>query len=383
MKKIFLAIWISIFIVGTCGAQTNVIYGYIADLGLSPQAGVAVTLSAIDQNPILRNGIWVSKQPVTKYTDSNGFYSFKNVPFGQFEIDAGSSFVTGYINPNTVGSNNVALLATNTYNINIVASGTNNITVAAADSTMNVSSILGGYSVGANQSVMATLAATTNIAKQFAASSSANLAPGTGITFTTNAGVTSISLYVAPIIQSFGNNQNIVEQGSVVTSTLLTWTLGGGAITSQSIDNGIGSIVDLTQRSTNQVSSYTLNRTYNLTITDGVTPVTASTSIAFESQIYFGVSGNTSLTDAQIIALGSSQFATTRNLSFSPSPSAQYIYVAYPAAFGAATFFVNGLLNTDWTLVTRSFVNASSYGSSYNIYRNNSLLTGTYSISVQ
>ena len=64
------------------------------------------------------------------------------------------------------------------------------------------------------------------------------------------------------------------------------------------------------------------------------------------------------------------------------SPSGQYVYFAYPSSFGVATFTVNGLLNTDWSLTTRAFVNASGYSEPFHIYRSNNLLTGTYVIAI-
>jgi hypothetical protein len=110
--------------------------------------------------------------------------------------------------------------------------------------------------------------------------------------------------------------------------------------------------------------------------------VNGYTSITFDNKYYWGVSSTPSpLTNAEIIAL-SSQFATSRNLSVMLTAAAQYIYFAYPAAWGTATFTVNGLLNTAWTLTVISFTNASGYNSSYNLYQSNNLLTGTYQIVV-
>jgi hypothetical protein len=63
--------------------------------------------------------------------------------------------------------------------------------------------------------------------------------------------------------------------------------------------------------------------------------------------------------------------------------SSQYVYVAYPAAFGAASFVVDGFADAGWTLVTRAFVNASGSSASYNIYRHTLIFAaGTYSVTV-
>ena len=150
---------------------------------------------------------------------------------------------------------------------------------------------------------------------------------------------------------------------------------------SQSINQGVGAVATNLLTKTD-MSSYSTNRTYTLTVTDGTTTNTATTSVEFYQQIYWGASANTSLTDGQVIAL-SSQFATSRSLTESIGTANTYIYVAYPASFGAATFAVGGFADAGWTLVTRAFINASGYSSSYNIYRHTLATIGTYNVTVQ
>ena len=209
------------------------------------------------------------------------------------------------------------------------------------------------------------------------------VAAGTGLTAVTNPGATLItfSLYTAPSISSFTNDQGTLEIGSTVTATGLGWALAGAAITSQSLNNGINGMA-LALRGTNHTSTYTTDRTYTLTVSDGITTPTASTSIAFSHKRYWGVSANATLTDGQVIALSKEFSATRVKGAFSLSAAAKYLYYAYPASWGAASFTVNGLPSTAWTLVTRAFVNASGNSTSFNIYRSDNLLTGTYSIEV-
>jgi hypothetical protein len=186
-------------------------------------------------------------------------------------------------------------------------------------------------------------------------------------------------LYV-PLSASFSNNVGTVEIGSTVTSVNLTWSYNKSVI-SQSIDQGIGSL-GVAIRNYTQNGSWTSDRTYTLTASDGTQTPTRQTSFVFRHKRYWGLSSNTSLTDPQIIAL-SNEFATSRGKTFPQlTPAAQYIYYAYPASWGAATFTVNGLLNTAWTLVTRDFVNASGNTTSFNIYRSDNVLTGTFQIVV-
>ena len=210
------------------------------------------------------------------------------------------------------------------------------------------------------------------------------IAAGTGITITTSGGTNIISLYNAPTISAFANNQNSLEIGTTVTSSLLTWSLGGGAITSQSLDNSFG-ILTNSARSFSYTNNIVSEKTFNLTITDGVTTNTASTSVNFFSKIYWGASSQvyTNITDAQIIALGSSVFATGRQLDQNITTSGNYMYVCYPASFGSATFKVGGFADTGWNSTVRSFVNASGASVSYLIYQHQNATSTTFEVIVQ
>ena len=209
-----------------------------------------------------------------------------------------------------------------------------------------------------------------------------------GSIYTAGSGITIsgsvISLYSAPTVLSFTNNQNSLEIGTTVNNTILGWTLGGGTATNQSIDNGIGVVPIALNQYTNG-ATYTSGRTYNLSVTDGVTTNAAATAVNFYSKEYWGASSQTagSITDAQIIALGGSAFATSRQMTKTISTSSTYLYVCYPASFGAATFVVNGFPDSGWTLVTRSFVNASGASVSYNIYQHTLSTIGNFIVQVQ
>lgn len=184
---------------------------------------------------------------------------------------------------------------------------------------------------------------------------------------------------VPPSISVFNNNKGNVEIGSTVSGTVLTWALGGGAADSQSINQGIGSVPVGTLTATD-ASSFTANRTYTLTVSNGLGQVSANTSVTFLSKRYWGPSAVASgITDGQIIALGGSELATGfAGFNHTIICSSQYIYFAFPTSFGVPNVNVNGLLNTAWTIVNRAFVNASGFNTTYYIYRSNNLLTGTY-----
>ncbi len=175
-----------------------------------------------------------------------------------------------------------------------------------------------------------------------------------------------------------GSNQ---ENGASVASVNLLWAYTG-PITSQSL-SGTGSVAPaLSDRAQVVTGPYTSNTTWIVQGSDGVETDTDTTSLTFLNKRYYGVSALTSLNDAQVLAL-TNELATSYTQSRSLSPAAEYTYFAWPTAFGSSpTFTVNGLVNTAWTLVTRSFTNASSYAASYDIYRSDNLLTGTYTVAV-
>lgn len=185
--------------------------------------------------------------------------------------------------------------------------------------------------------------------------------------------------YVELDISSFSNNKGNQEIGSTASGIVLSWAYNKD-VTEQSINQGIGSL-PVGDRSYNVSGSISSNTTWTLSATDGTTPVNGNTSISFLNKRYWGESSETSLNDAQIIALNS-ELSSSRVQSRTFTPSGEYVYFAWPTSFGTPTFTVNGLLNTAWTKVTRAFVNASGYSASYDIYRSDNLLTGTFVIAV-
>lgn len=191
----------------------------------------------------------------------------------------------------------------------------------------------------------------------------------------------------APYNQSISGTAttNTIEIGNTVSRVELFWSLNK-TVTSQSLaytGGSIGSIAATLRAYDHTGQSFTTSRTYTLTVGDGTsTDNTPTTAVSISHKRYWGVAANATLTDQQVIALSSefsSSRAQTRNGMVA---SGQYIYFAYPEAWGAATFTVNGLPNTDWVLVQRAFVNASGNSTTFRIYRSGNLLTGTYNVVV-
>lgn len=179
---------------------------------------------------------------------------------------------------------------------------------------------------------------------------------------------------LAPTITSFGNNVGSVEIGTTVNSTTLTWTLGGGPATNQVINQGIGTIPVGTHTATD-LASYSSSRTYTLTVNNAAGSASASTSVSFLNKRYWGASAQTALNDAQIN--GMSGELASGYLGFSHSipcnAGGEYMFFAFPTAWGVPKVLVNGFLNTDWTIVTTNHVNSAGNTTQYYVYRSNNL----------
>ena len=182
------------------------------------------------------------------------------------------------------------------------------------------------------------------------------------------------TLYVAPVITSFTNDVNAVEIGSTVTVVTLNWGYNKTMSTAVLTDAGSISPSLLTYPFTGL--SLTSNKTYTLTAGDGTNITSANTTVSFQNKRFWGTNASTSVVDNDIKAM-TQEFATSRNKSFTINGNGQYIYYCYPATFGIATFTVNGLLSTAWTLTVQTFTNAQGYSSSYNVYRTNTVQFGT------
>jgi hypothetical protein len=184
-------------------------------------------------------------------------------------------------------------------------------------------------------------------------------------------------------VSSFSNDVGTVEVGTTITEVNLSWSYTKN-ISSQSINQGIGSLETDVRDYADTGLSMTTTTTYTL-VADGIPTGSdsANTTVSFKYKKFYGKDSDAGpLSDADIKALANSTFATSRATSFSITCSAEYIYISYPKSWGAASFKVNGLDNTAWTLYETSFTNDA--GSTYDIYtyRSDNILTGTFDIEV-
>ena len=172
---------------------------------------------------------------------------------------------------------------------------------------------------------------------------------------------------LTPLTISISNNHEVQEIGSSVSSVTVTWS-ESLPVTSQSLNQGAPALTSTQTSFTYEFpNGLTSDITFTLTASTASSTVSASTSSLFEAKIYFGPSPVSTLTNAEILALSGSQFATSGNLttSFNCTGGA-FPVVAYPASFGnPANVVVGGLAFSSFTLTTQAVTNASGFTQNY------------------
>jgi hypothetical protein len=194
-------------------------------------------------------------------------------------------------------------------------------------------------------------------------------------------------LYV-PIQIIFTNNLNTVEIGTPVAEVILSWTLNK-TVVSQSIEPTIGSVpvgtetYDVLYPEPNYLTTDT---TWDLTVNDGTKSASATTTVAFLPMVYWGVSANTTLTNAEILALGSSALSSALNQTMTYNCSGgAYPYYVYPVSFGLPNnVVVGGLSMSAYTVTTQEVTNDQGYTQPYYVInfsnlQNSSAITVSWS----
>jgi hypothetical protein len=211
---------------------------------------------------------------------------------------------------------------------------------------------------------------------------------GNAVFTATNAVAARQALGLQSYTNTLTNSVNDVEIGSTVSNVTIGWTIAPTDAT-----YAVRTLVGASQTNSITNNSSTLartglaltsNTTWTLTVGDGLGVTnTATTSVNFLNYMIWGRSTNTTLDNTAIQNLhtnggGSSRaFATSRARSFTMDGGGQFIFIAYPAGFGSASFTVGGLPNTAFTLTTNSYTNASGYVTNYLIYRTDTIQNGT------
>lgn len=194
------------------------------------------------------------------------------------------------------------------------------------------------------------------------------------VTYPTVEAALDALLYVAPKITSFTNTGGSVEAGASVASVTLNWSFNK-AMTSVKI-NGVD--VDPASSSLVVTGPFTTNQSWTIAANDGKNTASATTSLNFLGKRYWGASALTSLDNAAVLGLGSSELASNFNKSITYNCSgSKYPYFAYPASFGTPSHVIcNGLSFSDFSVTIMDVTNASGFTQSYHILRFNGIQTG-------
>lgn len=115
------------------------------------------------------------------------------------------------------------------------------------------------------------------------------------------------------------------------------------------------------------------------------TPVTRNTTIAWQPRTYWGVGPDGLSSEADIEGLANSALDNNRQRTFTVTAGAtEHIYYAYPASYGAATFFVGGF-EGGFVLVSDSISVTNAFGvtQNYRLYKSINANLGTTTVEVQ
>jgi len=182
-------------------------------------------------------------------------------------------------------------------------------------------------------------------------------------------------LYVPPEITSFSLSLSTVEIGSTVTAVDATWTYNKAMAAATLTD----ATIDPDDRSYAFTGlNLTSSKTYTLTCEDAEAGTdSASRTVTFTHKRYWGAITTTDPDDATLIAL-SKEFSTSKAKSITfDCTGGRYPCFAYVATAGDPTSItVGGFAFSDYTVTTRTFVNASGHSASFKIIVFNGLQTG-------
>jgi len=180
-------------------------------------------------------------------------------------------------------------------------------------------------------------------------------------------GITSNATYVggpptsANIANTFGGSSDVgdITPGSWVTNSPFASGSLGGSVKRSGSDLG----PDPTMQST-------------ITATKGVSR-TASFTIVFTRDAYWGVGSAGFSSEADIEGLSNTVLSASKNRTLTLSPSNQKVYYAYPKQYGLATFTLNSFPAAFNAPSEVMVTNINGVTSTYYLYESSNLLTGS------
>lgn len=170
------------------------------------------------------------------------------------------------------------------------------------------------------------------------------------------------------VIKSLTVNPKSAELGTN-TAVTISWTLSRDEQTASINGNDVKGV-----RKYNDTVSQTTE--YKLIVTDEKgNKAEASTKIDFMNRIYWGVSSDSSLTEAKVKSLKNNTLSDAKSRTISIDATDQFVYYALPKRLGTVTFRLGQFTGGFEDPVTLQVTNQHGYAEEYYIYRSSQQYT--------
>lgn len=185
------------------------------------------------------------------------------------------------------------------------------------------------------------------------------------------------------------SSNSVFEKGSSYTPTInISVSRKGTNVTSKSNINVVGEptlsgSISSDKQTWTPTKAVTANQKLTVTATYGSQSASKVYYVFFKNKKYWGTSANTSLTNAQVLALEGSTWADNRLMESTnfDCTGGKYPYYVIPAnVYNGLQVWVGGLKNTDITVTDMTVTNASGFSQAYKVIRLTNIQTGVLSI---
>lgn len=185
------------------------------------------------------------------------------------------------------------------------------------------------------------------------------------------------------------SSNSVFEKGSSYTPTInISVSRKGTNVTSESNINVVGEptlsgSISSDKQTWTPTKAVTANQKLTVTATYGSQSASKVYCVFFKNKKYWGTSANTSLTNAQVLALEGSTWADNRLMESTnfDCTGGKYPYYVIPAnVYNGLQVWVGGLKNTDITVTDMTVTNASGSSQAYKVIRLTNIQTGVLSI---
>lgn len=171
------------------------------------------------------------------------------------------------------------------------------------------------------------------------------------------------------------------EAGNRITKCTFTWEYNKKNIISQQIND---IVLDKDVRTYTHDTAFNKNKTFTLTVNDGVNTISKNINFIFDYKVYWGVSDIPSTYNSTFInQLSNSELSSTHKRTIVVNADAnKYIYYVVPSSLGSCTFSCNGFIGGFVKVQNISFTNNYNVTTQYDIYKSENMNLGLTTIVV-